>query len=44
MKTIAIIIAMLLTLPISYAMLDEVVRKIRLRVRWQTSAMPKREG
>ena len=47
MKMIAAIIAMLLTLPISYAMLDVVIRK-RLRGRmsavWQTSDTPKREG
>ena len=31
MKTVAAILAMLLTMPISYAMLDEAVRKLRLR-------------
>ena len=31
MKTVAAILAMLLIMPISYAMLDEVVRKVRLR-------------
>ncbi len=36
MRTAAIIITMLLTLPISYAMLHEVSRKIRLRDRMGT--------
>jgi hypothetical protein len=33
MKTLATILAMFLTMPILYAMLDEVARKIRVRDR-----------
>ncbi len=33
MNTIAVILVMLLTMPISYAMLDEVVKKVRLKDR-----------
>jgi hypothetical protein len=33
MKTVATILIMLLTMPISYAMLDEAVRKMRIRDR-----------
>jgi len=33
MKTIATILVILLTMPVSYAMLDEAMRKIRIRNR-----------
>ena len=33
MRALAVIIVMIFTMPVSYAMLDEVLRKMRLRKR-----------